>query len=332
MEKKTKIGIYFAWNYDKEEVRVNSMAKEGWQLKKAGSCFHKYEKSDNNYRYKIDYNTKAKFNNEEYRRYLSFYEEQGWELINATFNGWYYFRKPYIEGSNDEDYELYTDNETLKHMLNRWSLIGRIIQIAFIIILMLSLISFILEKRYSNGFVVLSAIFVILLFQSGITSMKRKSVGSQYKESKCNYLNLILLIGFIISFVLIFTTNDKYYYVNKVEYTQKVNKDTEKVIEDMTVDKDGSYTLDIRCRNERGVVIIQILKDDKLILTIGESNYSATYNLDLEKGEYQIVVEYYFDNLEDVLPTPITKETLEMLNLTGDLEEYSEVKVLVGLR
>ncbi|HHU70918.1 MAG TPA: hypothetical protein GXZ21_02660 [Clostridiales bacterium] len=36
----------------------------------------------------MDYNTDANFNNEEYRRYLNFFEEQGWELINSTFNGW----------------------------------------------------------------------------------------------------------------------------------------------------------------------------------------------------------------------------------------------------
>ena len=62
------------------------------------------------------------------------------------------------------------------------------------------------------------------------------------------------------------------------------------------------------------------------------SCYNATNKLDLKKGDYQIVVEFYLDNLEDFLPTPITDETLERLNLTGDLEEYSEVKVLVGLR
>lgn len=83
MDQKTRFGIYFAWDYDKEEARINSMAKGGWQLKKGGSFHHTYERSDKSYRYKIDYNTDAKFNYEEYRPYLTFFEEQGWELINS---------------------------------------------------------------------------------------------------------------------------------------------------------------------------------------------------------------------------------------------------------
>lgn len=332
MEEKRKVGLYLAWDYDKEEAKINSMAKEGWQLKKAGSFFHKYEKSDKSYRYKIDFNTKAKLNNEEYRRYLSFYEEQGWELINATFNGWYYFRKPYIEGSNEEDYELYTDNETLKHMLNRWNLIGRILQVIFIFFLMLNIISFILDKRYSNGFAILCSIFGIFLFQYGISYMKRKSVQNQYKEGKKNCLGFVLFFGFLISYILIFTTNDKYHYDYKFEYSKEINKDTEKVIEDMTIDKDGSYILDISSKNERGIVWIQILKDNNTIISVSGKDYNATNNLDLKKGDYQIVIECYLDNLEEILPTPITAETLKRLNLTGDLEEYSEVNVFVGVR
>lgn len=332
MDEKRKIGIYLAWDYDKEEAKINSMAKEGWQLKKAGLFFHKYERSDNNYRYKIDFNTKVKFNNEEYRRYLSFFEEQGWELIDDTFNGWYYFRKPYIKGSNEEDYELYTDNETLKHMLNRWNLIGRIFQVLFMIFLMLNAISFILDKGYSNIFAVLSSLFGIFLFQCGIISMNRKSVQNENKEIKKNYLGFVLFFGFIISFILIFTSKDKYYYEYKFEYSQEINKESEKVIGNMPIDKDGLYALDISSKNERGIVWIQILKDNNTIISVSGKDYNATNKLDLKKGDYQIVVEFYLDNLEDVLPTPITDETLERLNLTGDLEEYSEVKVLVGLR
>lgn len=118
----------------------------------------------------------------------------------------------------------------------------------------------------------------------------------------------------------------------KFEYSKEINKDTEKVIEDMTIDKDGSYILDISSKNEIGIVWIQILKDNNTIISVSGKDYNATNNLYLKKGDYQIVIECYLDNLEEILPTPITAETLKRLNLTGDLEEYSEVNVFVGVR
>lgn len=335
MEHKRKFGIYTAWNYDKEEDKINSMAIKGWQLKKGGSFHHTYERSKINYRYKLDFNTNAKFNNEEYRRYLTFYEDQGWELINSTFNGWFYFRKPYEEGLSEEEYEIYTDNDSLKDMLSRWISIARILQIFFLILLISNLVHFVIEKRTFNGLTVLSVFFGILFFQTGITSMKRKSVQIDYRSSRSNnFIATLLFFGMFISYVLmfVFPSQHVFCYDYELSYSESINKDTDNRVEPMTVDKDGLYSLDIKCKNERGLVGIKILKDDTIVYNTSGGNYTITTNLELEKGDYQIEVQYYLENLEGAHPMPITQELLEQLNLTGDLEEYSDVRVFVGIR
>jgi|LSQX01.3.fsa_nt_gb hypothetical protein len=311
MEKKIRIGIYFAWDYDREEAKVNSMAKDGWQLKKGGLFHHTYERSNKSYRYKIDYNSSAKFNYESYRRYITLFEEQGWELINSTFNGWYYFRKPYIEGSNENEYELYTDDFSLRDMLSRWTFIAKIIQVYFTVFFVLNLIHFILEKRYFNGFAILGSLFGILVFQSGITSMKRKSVREENHSAKRINVSLLLFIGMLLSIILMVATPNKYHYDYWLKYTQLANNDTEKRIETFTIEKDNSYMLDIKNSGDRGIIRVRILKDDSVIYNIGGLNYSLTTRLELKKGEYQIEIEY--DSLDN-------------------LDKNSNISVFVGLR
>lgn len=93
-ERKTSYAAYAAWNYEKEEDRINEESKKGWQLVKGG-CFHSvYEKNNSKrYIYKIDYNTITMRDGEEKDRYIQMFEELGWDYINSTFNGWNYFKK-----------------------------------------------------------------------------------------------------------------------------------------------------------------------------------------------------------------------------------------------
>ena len=311
MEKKIRIGIYFAWDYDREEAKVNSMAKDGWQLKKGGLFHHTYERSNKSYRYKIDYNARAKFDFETYRRYITLFEEQGWELVNSTCNGWYYFRKLYVEGSNENEYELYTDDSSLRDMLGRWNFIARILQVYLAISFVINLILFISEKKYFNGFAILGSLFGILVFQSAITSMKRKSVREENHSAKRINVSLLLFIGMLLSFILMVATPNKYHYDYWLKYTQLANNDTEKRIETITIERDNSYMLDIKASGDRGIIKIQILKDSSVICDIAGLGYSQTRKLELKKGEYQIEIEY---------------DSLDLL------DKNSNISVFVGLR
>nr|WP_279380743.1 DUF2812 domain-containing protein [Mobilitalea sibirica] len=58
-----------AWEYDRDEAYINSMAEKGWQLIKGGLFHHTYKKSDEIYRYKLDFNAKINFEIDSGRRY-----------------------------------------------------------------------------------------------------------------------------------------------------------------------------------------------------------------------------------------------------------------------
>ena len=109
--------MYSAWNYQKEIDDLNAASEQGWQLIKGG-CFHsKFVKNqDIRFRYQLDYRKI-----EDMGRYIETFQEQGWEYINSTFNGWHYFRKLYDPTLPEEAYEIFTDRESLHEMNRRWA-------------------------------------------------------------------------------------------------------------------------------------------------------------------------------------------------------------------
>ena len=109
--------VYGVWEYERETRDLNEYSIKGWQLKKGGCFYSKFVRDENiRYIYQLDYAPKI----EDREMYLSFFEEQGWEYINSTFNGWHYFRKKYYEGMPKEEMEIYSDQESLMEMQKRY--------------------------------------------------------------------------------------------------------------------------------------------------------------------------------------------------------------------
>ena len=92
-----------------------------------GGSFHSTYGKDESaaYRNRIDFNPRILSDAEEKKRYIEFFEEQGWEFVNATFNGWCYFRKPIRAGALESDYAIYTDSQSLDEMLKRWGKLAK---------------------------------------------------------------------------------------------------------------------------------------------------------------------------------------------------------------
>lgn len=126
---KKKYNIYSAWNYGQEALDLNAQSEKGWQLVKGKSFSHKYEYNPKVcYRYQLDYLPGISGTAEMFRCIES-YKEQGWEFINKTWNGWYYFRKAYDPTLPEEEYELYTDRASLKEMQGRWANFATILSV-----------------------------------------------------------------------------------------------------------------------------------------------------------------------------------------------------------
>ncbi len=116
--KKTKRTLQFfaAWDYEFEEQEFNRMSEQGWQLVRGGSFSQKYEYDDSViYRYRLDYNNDVG----DMARYDETFRDAGWERVNSTANGWHIFRKAYDKSLSEEEYEIYTDEQSRVEMLKR---------------------------------------------------------------------------------------------------------------------------------------------------------------------------------------------------------------------
>ena len=117
--RKTIPVLFLAWDYENEERYINRQAEKGWQLVCGRTFSHTYERSDQKYRCRLDFFQMNRKSEEEAKRYLDLNADMGWEYVGSAINGWNYFRKKYVEGTDEEEYALYTDNESLSEMLGR---------------------------------------------------------------------------------------------------------------------------------------------------------------------------------------------------------------------
>ena len=109
---KTCFNIFPDWNREQEQADLDRRSAEGWHLIKPGRYFHKYEHDTSvRYRYQKDY----QLGEPSMERYTETFTEQGWEYLSAAKGG-HYFRKPYAPALPEEQYEIYTDEESLAEL------------------------------------------------------------------------------------------------------------------------------------------------------------------------------------------------------------------------
>ena len=179
MNTKISCRTYMAWDYDKEEEHLDEMSEKGWQLKKGGCFFSVYTRQPGVvYRNRIDYNPDAVNSPEEKRRYLELFEEQGWEYVGNTYNGWIYFKKKYVPGTPEEEYERYTDAESLQSLLDRWKRLGILLSVLLLVLTAIYTVM-VFGGRYYN--IIFVAFYVVLLvwIQWGMRRMRKKVTGSR---------------------------------------------------------------------------------------------------------------------------------------------------------
>lgn len=177
MEKQIKksYAVYAAWNVDKEEMALDQQSRNGWQLIKGG-CFHTAYQKDTTcqYRHKIDYNPDAIGSKTEKERYVGFFESQGWECINSTYNGWNYFKKKYDPTLPAGEYEIYSDQASYNEMVTRWLRLGRALQFMEGILGLVCLYDVIFARQYSDILPVILAAAIVVWLQCGMQKMKER--------------------------------------------------------------------------------------------------------------------------------------------------------------
>lgn len=170
--------MYAPWEYTKEEEDLNKASQEGLQLVYGGGFHSRFQKdTSRRYIYQLDYNPKI----QDPLRYREAFEEQGWEFINSTYNGWHYFRKEYRENMPENESKIYTDDESLNEMQNRWIKLLTVLGMVYVIMCILYLGMGIAGK---TSIIFLEGIIFLLFsvsFFLGIRSSKMQRSGRKTK-------------------------------------------------------------------------------------------------------------------------------------------------------
>lgn len=295
----TKHSFYAAWEYEKEELDLNEASRKGLQLIRGG-CFRSKFQSDNSVRYiyQLDYNAKIG----DPLRYREVFEEQGWEYINSTFNGWHYFRKIYKEGMEESDTQIYTDRQSLHEMQNRWLRLVTIVDVLYIASTLLYLIYGISSGVIS--IIVEGALFALLAltFTSGIIHARRKRAGK-----KGGFIipirivfpfTIVMLIGI---FVLNFWGWDKI-VVHDESFTciGKVEDELPETFGAFTIDKSGRYDVNLSLHMDDGTMTVKMKDDSGNVVYTEEAGDCRIngYELELEEGSYQAFYTYEFQDYD----------------------------------
>lgn len=199
--RKTVFRMYSAWNYEKEMEDLNKASEEGWQLLHGGIFSSRFEKNENLcYRYQLDYQPHLK----NMGRYLEIYSEQGWEFVNETFNGWYYFRKLYDRDLPEEEYQIFTDRESLQEMNGRWAKIASGILIALVIMFALEVILSIAQPMLPGMILaaVLAAEAIILAYGCWVMRKPDRSKNKRNDGRLLLLLFVVLITGVTANIVL----------------------------------------------------------------------------------------------------------------------------------
>ncbi len=191
--------VYSAWDYTREIEDLNKMSDKGWQLIKGGCFSNRYKKNDSmRYRYQLDFNP----NIEDMGRYIETFREQGWEYVNSTFNGWHYFRKHYDQAG--DDYEIYSDSESLKEMQSKWQKMGISSTVTLVLFALLELILSIRYFLFHSALLALTMLIEAIVIGRGVFVLRNPQRADGHKRSWNGmpaFLS-VLLIGVVGSIVL----------------------------------------------------------------------------------------------------------------------------------
>ena len=94
MERKTIRKWWWVWQFEREELWLNTMAQEGWVLSKVGFCTYHFTRCEpGEYTVRLEMHGKDK-------GYLRFMEELGAEFV-GSYAQWLYFRRKTVDGPFD---------------------------------------------------------------------------------------------------------------------------------------------------------------------------------------------------------------------------------------
>lgn len=279
-EYKTCRKTYTAWDYKAEIDELNRMSEQGWQLVKGGLFSRKYKKNENVvYKYQLDYQDKI----DDKALYIETFREQGWEYVDSTGNGWTFFRKIYNPSLPAENYEIYTDKESLKEMKNKWIRLGTIVSIVLgldaIMIIVRNCQCFTIPRTIVS--VAITAEFFWILF--GILKMKRNNYNGKSFNAR---IFLAILFGSFLLYFLADSARIDFNSNTKAEYYAQVTKDSPVNFYEDKVTYPDFYSLEINGKIEAPLsLVIENTKTGDVVLKT-TLNPDAQKSVDYKSGSF----------------------------------------------
>lgn len=280
---KTSFKAYAAWDYQKETEDLDRSSKQGWQLVRGG-CFHSrfVKNPDVRYRYQLDYRKV-----EDMGRYIDTFREQGWEYVNSTFNGWHYFRKLYDPSLPEEEYEIFTDRESLQEMRRRWSRLAFWFSAVIGLFALISVVRVILRPCIPALFQTVVLLVESLVMLRGGLIMRNSDSGRKRRREGAVLTTFILVVvlGCAASIVL---TDLRPNFSTE----QKAEELTEPVVDNDWINFDVRYPdfyyLDLEVKADAPVTFEIADSEGEKLYTAAEAELHADdVRLWLTRGNYQ---------------------------------------------
>ncbi len=288
--KKTRYVMYPAWEYRREIEDLNALSDKGWQLEKGG-CFHSvfYRDESVRYRYALDYDQHI----DDPARYRDTFAEQGWQFVSDTFNGWHFFRKKYDPALPPEEYDIYTDEQSVQDMASRWSRLGYVFGTVELICAALDLFALLRHPSMTGVFVSLACLLLGVVILVGAWRIRRQETAGRSRKSMrwCFGVVLALLaLGLVFGLIRFEATSySEYVY----------DPDQGPWTWEMSVPMPDYYTLDAEVKTDANVEITVTDKRGSVLARMGGGqDLQARETMFLLPGRYDVTVRYDPDTPE----------------------------------
>ena len=288
---KTSHKVYTAWNYEKEIEDLNKQSEKGWQLVHGGMFGSRFKFDDSVcYRYQIDYRPKI----EEKGRYIDTFRDSGWEYVNSTANGWHYFRKVYDPTRPDEEYEIFTDRESLKEMNNRWAKLAIVVCVLLGLSLVPSIIRVIIHP-------ILPAVVQAIAFAVEFAILLRGAIIMKNPDSRKNRKGDSAAFSIFIICVLVALFGSNALSAARpnlnanmsAEYMDSISAEFDDALlwNTVNIEYRDNYILNVSANAEKPVKISLVSSDGEVVYqTEGTEINEERIILNLRKGVYNIYV------------------------------------------
>ena len=283
---KRRYTMYPAWEYKQEIADMNALSDKGWQLKKGG-CFRSvfYWNDTARYRYALDYNNHI----DDPARYRDTFAEQGWEFLNDTFNGWHFFRKRYDPSLPPEEYEIYTDEQSVREMAGRWSRLGYAFGAVELAATAANGLMALRLPSVTGIAITLACLVLGVAILTGAWRIRHPHVaGKPRKSLRWCFTTAISLLALGLLFGVL-----RYYQSSASEYVY--DPSAPPWTWEMSAPLPDFYTMDVEADTDAMVKITVTDKNGKVLAEMGGEDLQAEKTLFLWPGKYDVTVQYDAD-------------------------------------